>query len=158
MQINPLVKIMANNQLNRNDPVYTLGIAARLSNTPQHSIRQYIDKGLIIPYRTKTNRHLFSEVDLLRLQEIRIYLDEKGLNIAGIKALFSIIPCWKLKPCTAKARENCEAYHSSGFPCWEASQKGPECRNSDCRTCKVYQLSTDCRNLKFLVSNVNANN
>lgn len=28
-------------------PVYTLGITSKLSNTPLHSIRQYIDKGLI---------------------------------------------------------------------------------------------------------------
>ena len=34
-----------------NDPVYTLGIASKLSGIPAHSIRQYIDRGLLIPYK-----------------------------------------------------------------------------------------------------------
>ena len=34
------------------DPIYTLAVASRLSETPTHSIRQYIDKGLIIPLKT----------------------------------------------------------------------------------------------------------
>lgn len=73
---------MAEVKLDKTEPIYTLSVAARLSDTPQHSIRQYINKGLIIPLKTKTNRHLFSEVDISRLLCVRKYLIEKGLNIA----------------------------------------------------------------------------
>jgi DNA-binding transcriptional MerR regulator len=48
-------------------PVYTLSTASDLSAIPAHSIRQYIDKGLIVPFTKETNRHLFSQVDILRL-------------------------------------------------------------------------------------------
>ena len=59
------------------DAIYTLSVALKLSNTPQHSIRQYIDKGLIILFWTWINRHLFSEIDIYRLLWIRKQLDEK---------------------------------------------------------------------------------
>ena len=132
-------------------PLYTLGVASRLSDTPVHSIRQYIDKGLLIPFRTATNRHLFSQVDIQRLKCIRRYLDVQGLNIAGINAMFSLVPCWIIKPCTLEDRENCDAYHSVSEPCWQASVKGPRCKNSDCRVCDVYRLPEQCTNMKTFI-------
>ena len=56
------------NIIDSTQPVYTLRVASKLTSTPTHSIRQYIDKGLIIPFKTKTNRHLFSNVDIQRLK------------------------------------------------------------------------------------------
>lgn len=133
------------------EPVYTLRIASKLSSISVYSIRQYIDKGLIIPYKTKTKRHLFSDVDILRLNCIRKYLDELGLNVAGINALFSLVPCWLIKPCSKGDRENCDAYTNVSEPCWIASQKGPLCRNSDCRICEVYRMSEECTNQKDFI-------
>ena len=133
------------------EPLYTLRIASRLSSTPTHSIRQYIDKGLVIPHRTSTNRHLFSEVDILRLKCIRKFLTDQGLNIAGINAMFSLVPCWIIKPCDKEDRESCDAYHSDSHPCWLSSKKGPKCRNSDCRVCEVYKLPEQCINLKDFI-------
>lgn len=40
--------------------VYTLGVASRLSKIPIPSIRQYMERGLIIPFKKESNRHLFS--------------------------------------------------------------------------------------------------
>ena len=132
-------------------PKYTLGIASRLTDIPVHSIRQYIDKGLLIPFRTETNRHLFSDVDIERLQCVKNFLDVQGLNVSGIKTLFSLIPCWAIKPCSKEDRANCEAYLTEGNPCWEASQKGPLCMVTDCRNCNVYRLSGKCHSLKALL-------
>ncbi|WKK66340.1 MerR family transcriptional regulator [Lutimonas zeaxanthinifaciens] len=120
------------------EPIYTLAVASRMSETPAHSIRQYIDKGLIIPFKTTKKRHLFSKVDIQKLKSIKKYLKEQGLNIAGINALFSVIPCWAIKSCDLEHRYHCEAYHSILKPCWMASQKGPNCQNEDCRVCDVY--------------------
>ena len=123
----------------QNEPIYTLSVAARLSDAPQHSIRQYVDKGLIIPFKKESNRHLFSDVDLERLVWIKKNLEEKGMSFAGIKSLMALIPCWKITNCKVESRKDCEAYYSSDYPCWEASGKGKECKNKDCRVCKVYQ-------------------
>lgn len=133
------------------EPLYTLRIASKLSSISVYSIRQYIDRGLIIPYKTKTNRHLFSDVDILRLIYIRKYLDELGLNVAGINALFSLLPCWLIKPCSKGDRENCEAYSNVSKPCWRASKKGQLCRNSDCRICQVYRMSETSANHKDFI-------
>ena len=136
---------------NINEPLFTLQIASKLSRTSVYSIRKYIDKGLLIPYRKKTNRHLFSQIDILRLKCIRENLDEQGLNVNGIKALYSQIPCWKIKPCSIEERKHCGAYLSTTQPCWEASEKSPKCRNEDCRKCSVYRYPEQSPDVKSLL-------
>ncbi len=121
-------------------PVYTLSTTAELSGIPVHSIRQYIDKGLIIPYKKKSSRNLFSQVDILRLKYIHKLLEEGGLNIAGIRALLALVPCWAIRECTDEERRLCQAFLSDAYPCWEASEKGLLCRNTNCRECEVYRI------------------
>ena len=140
-----------NIQKDSTEPLYTLRVTSKLSSTPSHSIRQYIDKGLIIPFKTKTKRHLFSDVDILRLKCIKKFLNNQGLNIAGINAMLSMVPCWVIKPCTKEDRVVCDAYNSEINPCWKASNKGPKCRNSDCRVCEIYKLPEKCVNLKEFI-------
>jgi MerR family transcriptional regulator/heat shock protein HspR len=131
---------MENNSVESTTPVYTLSTTSTLSGIPVHSIRQYIDKGLIIPFKKESNRNLFSQVDILRLKYIHKLLNEDGLNIAGIRTLLAIIPCWAIRQCSDEEREKCQAFQSSGFPCWEASEKGILCRNTNCRECEVYRI------------------
>ncbi|MCK3684179.1 MerR family transcriptional regulator [Maribellus sp. YY47] len=137
--------------INGNEPLYTLSIASKLSQTAQHSIRQYIDRGLIIPHKKESRRHLFSDSDILRLVWIRKCLEEDGLNFAGIKAKLALIPCWTINNCSLQSRKNCDAYYSSNLPCWEASEKGAECRNKDCRECEVYLSITADLEMKTLL-------
>jgi len=130
---------MENNSVTSTTPVYTLSVTADLSGIPVHSIRQYIDKGLMIPYKKKSSRNLFSHVDILRLKYIHKLLEKDGLNIAGIKTLFALIPCWAIRQCSDKERVKCQAYSSETYPCWEASEKGTLCKNTNCRECEVYR-------------------
>jgi len=131
-------------------PLYTLRIAAELSGISKYSIRQYIDKGLIIPFKTETDRHLFSQVDIKRLKSIRADLAINGLNVAGIKRVMAQTPCWLIKPCSETEYSQCDAYSSSNVPCWEATIKGPPCQDTECRTCNVYQLIERVDDLKEL--------
>ena len=121
-------------------PLLTLGVAAQLSEVPAHSIRQYIDEGLIIPYKLDSKRHLFSRYDIVRLKLIRDLIRERGLNFAGIRALMAMIPCWGILECPEEDRGSCGAYSENFQPCWEASEKGRHCKNEDCRECEVYQV------------------
>jgi hypothetical protein len=50
---------MESNQIASTTPVYTLSVTADLSGIPVHSIRQYIDKGLMIPFKKESSRNLF---------------------------------------------------------------------------------------------------
>ncbi len=139
---------MDNNSVLSTTPVYTLSTASTLSGIPVHSIRQYIDKGLIIPFKKESNRNLFSQVDVLRLKYIQKLLDKYGLNIAGIRTLFAVIPCWAIRECSAGERITCQAFHNDAYPCWEASEKGALCKNTNCRECEVYSIVENYPNVK----------
>lgn len=139
---------MENNLTDSTTPVYTLSTTSSLSKIPAHSIRQYIEKGLIIPYIKESKRNLFSQVDILRLKYIHKLLNEGGLNIAGIRALLALIPCWAVRNCSDEERKNCQAFHSDSFPCWEASEKAVRCKNTNCRECEVYRLVENYPNVK----------
>jgi len=137
-----------------NSPVYTIGIASKLTNTSVHAIRMYEKKGIILPHITKSNRRLFSNYDIDRIKCIRKHLDEDGLNIAGIKALLATIPCWLIKPCSKESQKICDAFTDTLHPCWEAEFKAPECADSNCRECDVYKMGDLCGNIKSLNRNV----
>lgn len=131
-------------------PLYPLRVASDLSKTSVYSLRQYVDAGLILPYQTPSKRRLYSQIDIQRIKCIRKYLDEYGLNIAGIKVLFAQVPCWLLRPCNEDDCFQCEAYTSSTEPCWQITVKGPACKNEDCRTCAVYRLPEECDDIKSI--------
>ncbi|MBT3216875.1 MAG: MerR family transcriptional regulator [Candidatus Marinimicrobia bacterium] len=145
-----------NSNIPNNDsrPLYTISIAAKLTNTAISTLRMYEDRGLILPHKTKTKRRLYSDVDINRILCIRKHLDEEGLNIAGIKSLLALVPCWIIKPCSKSSRNSCEAYTVSTKPCWKANPKGMDCVDVDCRECKVYQLANKCTDIKHLYKNI----
>lgn len=145
---------MENNSVVSTTPVYTLSVTADLSGIPVHSIRQYIDKGLMIPFKKESSRNLFSQVDILRLKYIHKLLDEYGLNIAGIRTLLAHIPCWAIRLCSDKEREKCQAYISETNPCWEASEKGTLCKNTNCRECEVYRSVENYPDLKSFIKTI----
>ncbi len=134
-----------------NRPVYTLSIASQLSDIPAHSIRQYIDRGLLIPFKLDSKRHLFSPNDILRLKNIHILIHEKGLNFAGIRAMMALIPCWAMRQCSESDRQSCGGYTESSLPCWESSQKGRMCKNENCRECIVYNRISNEIDLKTVL-------
>jgi len=124
--------------LESNRPVYTMGVTSQLSEIPAHSIRQYIDMGLIIPYKLESKRNLFSQNDVGRLKLIQGLIHDKGLNFAGVRTLMAMLPCWAIRECPENDRRSCAAYADNFALCWEASEKGRLCKNENCRDCKVY--------------------
>ena len=125
-------------EIEDNRPVYTLGVASNLAEIPAHSIRQYIDEGLLIPYKLESKRHLFSQNDISRLKLIRELIHHRGLNFAGVRTLMAMVPCWALRNCSLEDQKSCDAYDENFKPCWLASNKGSLCKNTNCRNCEVY--------------------
>ena len=134
-----------------NRPVLTLGIISQLSGIPTHSIRQYIEKGLIIPYKQDNKRHLFCMNDVSRLKHIHSLIHDQGLNFAGIRSVLAMVPCWTMHACTEQDRAQCGAYSSNSTPCWEASNKGRICKNEDCRECEVYTCLSFSKDIKSVI-------
>ncbi len=140
--------------INSTAGVYTMGTASVLSGIPIHSIRQYVDKKLILPFKKKSNRNLFSQFDILRLKFIHKLLVKEGLNIAGIKSLFATIPCWAVTHCSTTERKKCRAFTSNSHPCWEASRKGKRCMNVDCRNCDIYRVVENYPDIKTFLKTI----
>ncbi len=145
---------MNQNIENDNLPVYTIGVASRLIGVSVHALRMYESVGILNPKRTETKRRLYSKNDINRLKCIRHFIEEDGLNIAGIKTVLSMVPCWKLKPCTEEDRKDCVAYHKMGEPCWIVKNRGDACTDVDCRDCEVYLSVANCKNIKELTKQV----
>ncbi len=76
--------------VSRNQPVYNISIAAELVGVHPRTLRIYEETGLVIPARTEGNTRLFSNADIEILQHIRFLIQEKGLNLAGVKLILMV--------------------------------------------------------------------
>ena len=139
---------------NDNFPVYTIGVTANLIGVSVHALRMYESVGILSPKRTETKRRLYSKNDIRRLQCVRHFIEEDGLNMAGIKTILSMIPCWKIKPCSEEDQKACDAYYKMGEPCWIVKTRGKICTDIDCRDCEVYLNVASCTNIKELTKQV----
>ncbi|MCL5116896.1 MAG: MerR family transcriptional regulator [Firmicutes bacterium] len=68
------------------EPVYTIGVMARLVGVTAQTLRAWEREALVNPYRTSTNNRLYSENDFHLLIRIRD-LAGQGINPAGIRAI-----------------------------------------------------------------------
>ncbi|HED09549.1 MAG TPA: MerR family transcriptional regulator [Caldithrix abyssi] len=131
-----------------NELYYPIGIVAEMFNVSVGTIRAYEKEGLILPRKTEGKHRYFNQNDITRIACIRRMITEKGLNIAGIKMVFSIIPCWEVKQCSQEDRTHCPAYHNADAPCWEIKNENSVCGPLDCRDCPVYIDMHNCDDLK----------
>ncbi|MHB2155468.1 MerR family transcriptional regulator [Calditrichota bacterium GD2] len=133
------------------EPVFTIGTIAKKIGVAVQTIRMYEQEGLIIPYKTETGRRMYSLFDLDRLACIRRMITEEGINIQGIKRIFSFIPCWEFKGGLDNDCLSCPAYYDALGPCWSLRNKGEKCLTEDCRQCEVYRLEFHCNKLKSVI-------
>ena len=80
---------MSGNNIRRSMPLFSIGVVMQLTELTARQIRYYEEHQLITPMRTEGNRRLFSLNDIDRLLEIK-ELIEQGVNLAGIKKLFTV--------------------------------------------------------------------
>lgn len=72
------------------EPVYTIGIAAKLLRVTAQQLRTLERAHLVEPARTRKNIRLYSRNDLRLLRKICDLINERGVNIAGVKAILAI--------------------------------------------------------------------
>ncbi len=120
------------------EPVYTSGLAAKKLGISPHTLRLYETEGLIIPFKTETGRRLYSDLELDKTRNIRRMIKEEGHIFEGIRRLIALVPCWKIRDCGRKDRNQCNACREKTRPCWSTEEK---CLHSlpSCRYCPVYQ-------------------
>ena len=115
-------------------PLYTMGVAAKLVGTTAQTLRLYEKHGLITPTRERRNR-LYTENDIKWLRCIRELIHHKKISIEGIKKLLDYAPCWEIKDCPDERRIHCTAFTDKGRPCWEITRCQ---REGGCESCVVY--------------------
>lgn len=80
---------MSGSEIRRTMPLFPIGIVMQLTDLTARQIRYYEEHQLISPARTEGNRRMFSLNDIDLLLEIKDLIDQ-GVNLAGIKQLFSV--------------------------------------------------------------------
>lgn len=76
---------------NDNQPVYMIGIAARLCKVHPQTLRQYERLGLVVPNRAGAKNRLFSEADIRKVQRIQRLTQELGVNLAGVEVILKML-------------------------------------------------------------------
>jgi MerR family transcriptional regulator/heat shock protein HspR len=72
------------------DPCYIISVAARLVNMHPQTLRYYERLGLIEPSRSSGKIRLYSARDVERLRQIHSYVDDLGVNLAGVEIIMSL--------------------------------------------------------------------
>jgi MerR family transcriptional regulator/heat shock protein HspR len=132
--------------------LYTIGEAADVLGIAIPTIRMYEREGLIIPLRKNSRHRRFSSTELERIRHIRRMINVEKVSIAGIRRLFSLIPCWKIKNCPPEVRTKCVALATHEMPCWMVTGKSWQCKSTECRLCPVYTDATDGSALKETIA------
>ncbi len=132
------------------EPVYTIGVAANKIGMTVHLLRLYEQEGLIIPFKTKTGRRLYSDLELEKVKCIRSMIKDSGLNFEGIRRIVSLVPCWKLRNCNSDEGRQCHAYMDRTTACWASEEKCLDPLPS-CRDCAVYRKIASCEDVQRLI-------
>ncbi|HCA81221.1 MAG TPA: MerR family transcriptional regulator [Bacteroidetes bacterium] len=135
-------------------PVYSIGTVARMIGVSVFTLRMYEREGLILAEKSESNQRRYSQNDIERLKCIRRAITEQKFGIAGIRTIFSMIPCWNIVQCSENDRKNCEAYRGHSGPCWSLKHLNNTCTARTCRDCTVYKDFADCGKVKQSIVNI----
>jgi MerR family transcriptional regulator/heat shock protein HspR len=138
----------------KSEPIYPISTAAKLLGISVHTLRMYEREGLIISYKKDSKQRLYSEADLDRIDCIRQAINQSKISINGIKAIYSLIPCWDITGCDSEGRKNCDAYLENQQACWSYDHTNTPCEDIDCRECEVYKNYSACANIRELLKKV----
>ena len=74
-------------QISQDEPVYVISVVSKLIDLPVWTLRQLDKAGVVCPKRIGKKSRLYSLKDLRRLEYIHYLMEEKRVNIHGIKII-----------------------------------------------------------------------
>ena len=77
-------------QINPDDHLFVISIVSELVNIPIWTLRKLDDMGIVKPKRLGKKTRCYSHVQINQLSYVRYLMDEKGVNISGIKVILEI--------------------------------------------------------------------
>lgn len=75
-------------EIKKNEALFPISVVKEITDLTARQIRYYEKHGLVNPIRNEGNRRIYSLNDISRFKQIKELIDQ-GVNIAGIKAIFS---------------------------------------------------------------------
>ncbi len=73
------------------EPILTISVASSLLGLHPRTLMLYESAGFLKPFRTGTNRRMYSVKDLEELQFIKFLTHEKGINLQGVKTVLEAL-------------------------------------------------------------------
>lgn len=77
-------------QISPDEPVYVISVVSRLVGLPVWTLRQLDKCGLVCPKRIGKKSRLYSLKDIKKLEYISYLMEEKRVNIHGIKMILEM--------------------------------------------------------------------
>jgi len=72
------------------EPVYVISVASKLVSLPIWTLRQLDKAGIVSPKRVGKKSRLYSLRDIKKLEYIHYLMEDKHVNIHGIKIILEI--------------------------------------------------------------------
>jgi MerR family transcriptional regulator/heat shock protein HspR len=72
------------------EPVYVISVVSKLVDLPVWTLRQLGKAGVVCPKRIGRKSRLYSLKDMKRLEYVHYLMEEKQVNIRGIKIILEI--------------------------------------------------------------------
>lgn len=77
-------------QIDVDEPIYTTGVICRLLEIPVHILKQLDEEDVVKPPRKKGKARLYSKRELKKIQRCWFYLQEKKVNVEGLKIILAM--------------------------------------------------------------------
>ena len=78
-------------RIGHDEPLFIISVAARMLGVQTQTLRYYERLGLIEPARTGGNQRVFSRADIERVRRIRGFMDDLGVNLAGVEVILRLL-------------------------------------------------------------------
>ncbi len=75
----------------KDEPLYLIGVAARLCELHPQTLRMYERLGLVHPARIGQKNRMYSEADIDRLRQIQRLTQDMGVNLAGVEVILDLL-------------------------------------------------------------------
>jgi len=77
--------------VDKDEPVYMIGVAARLCDLHPQTLRMYERLGLVRPARISSKNRMYSDSDIERLKQIQHLTQDMGVNLAGVEVIIDLL-------------------------------------------------------------------
>ena len=72
------------------EPVYVISVVSKLVDLPVWTLRQLDKAGVVHPKRIGKKSRLYSLKDIKKLEYVHYLMEDKGVNIRGIRMILEI--------------------------------------------------------------------